>query len=195
MSQFWCTGPVQIWAGVGFGSAPMFVGYTERQPEILVRPYWTTVLCDFFGQNSPADLIYDGEDALLTAEVTKFNENVYSIMADRAVARNGVAARGHNTPGEIGTLVVQEQVAFTLWFRFPYSAKAAMAGMPAGYRWPWVTLEGPDRLTGLGTVNRKILLSWHALRNLDLTVSNPFGRGDLKLYDSDMSSVSGLQTD
>jgi hypothetical protein len=194
LAQVYTTGAVPIWCGVGGPSAlPLLLGWAEKFPRIQIRPAFSPVFCDLGGQRVPLDYMFEGEEAIITADVIRFNEGTYRIIADRAATGLGgnLGARGYSDPGEIGTLMVQEKIAYPLWLPFLYAAKALMPGMPSGYHFFRCFLEGPDELEQ-GTVPRKLRMLWHAVRDLDMTVSEAEGAGRLSLYDNDCSAVSGL---
>ncbi len=195
MAQPFVTGAVPIFCGVGGSASPIFLGHSERYPRIEIRPSFSPVFVDVAGQKVPYDYVYDGEEAYVTADVTRFNEATYAIIADRAATNNtnGLAIlRGNNAPGEIGTLMVTEGIAYGLWLPFFYSTKAAMATMPPGYHFAAAFLEGPDTLDPLGTAPRKIHMVWHCVRKFDTTQSNSFGWGGFNLYDNNPASFVGL---
>lgn len=194
MAQPYVTGPASIWVAPGL-SAPLFLGHAERSPSIQVRPSHSPIFSDLSGQRVPLDYIYDGEEALISMDLTRFNEAVYRLIANRGTP--GLGTRGLDIPGDIGTLLGTEGRAYPLWIRFPYSAKTAFSNatngaMPGGYRFPLAFLEGPDGLDGLGTTNRRLRLNFHAIRYLDVSVTNTFGAGSLLLYDHNMGAVSSL---
>lgn len=193
--QTWTTGAVPIICGVGSSGAPMLLGWAEKFPRIQIRPYWQRVFCDLGGQSCPFDYMFDGQEGLVTADVIRFDEATYRVIADRANTNDpGVAARepGLNEPGEIGTLMVQEKVAYQLWLPFLYANKPTMPGMRRGYRFRRAFLEGPDDLEQ-GTVPRKVRMVWRCVHDFDDTSRNDYGVGNMPLYDDDMSAVDGLQ--
>jgi len=190
MAQPYVTGPCSLWAGVGSGGSPVFLGHAERSPSIQVRPSFSPVFNDIAGQRVPMDYIYDGEEGMVSVDLTRYNEVVYAALAARP---NPGGSRGVNVPGDIGTLVGIEGMAFQLWLNFPYAAKAAMAfgAMPAGYHFYAAFLEGPDGLDGLGTTNRRLRLNFHCIRAL-ISGENNLGQGVFLLYDHDMTAVDRL---
>jgi hypothetical protein len=199
MAQFYNTGPIPIWVGVGPDAAanidgasgdPLFLGHCEKKPRISIRPAYSKVFVDLGGQEIPGDYLFQGAEAFVYCDITRFNEDTYAILADYAALQE----RGHTDPGEIGSLMVTENSAFPLWLPFPYSAKAAMNDMPQGYHFFNAFLENDD-LNGLGTAPREQGLVFHCVRELDVTFQNDFGAGQWKLYDNDCSAVFNLQID
>ena len=169
MAQAYTSGPCPLYAGVGLNGAPVFLGHAERFPRIQIRPRWSDVYCDLSGQSVPYDQVYDGEDAVVTADLTRWNESVYAVMADRAKTNSNflaITSRGANGFGEIGSLMVTEGLAYNLYVVFPFAAKAAYsATMPLGYRFQAAFLQGPDDFE-LGGTARKLRLSWRCLRSV-----------------------------
>lgn len=186
MAQVYCTGPALFYVQFPGESTPKFLGTAEREPSIDIRPAFSPVLNDLGGQRVPFDMIYDGEEAFVSGLINRFNESVYAQLAARPAHLAG--RRGNNISGEIGTLMVQEGKAVTLWVQFPYVAKAAMLGglMPAGYRFRAAYLEGPDALRPLGTTARKIGMMFHAIRIFSAV------DGSFALYDHDMTGLPGI---
>ena len=125
-------------------------------------------------------------------DLERYNESAYAVMAGRPQSRLGTSTRGTNVPGDIGSLMIQEGMAFQLWLSFPYSAKAAMAGMPAGYHFVAAVLAGPDSLDELGTKPRRVRLIFDCLRKFDPSVTNTYGAGGFVLYDFNMTAIAGL---
>jgi hypothetical protein len=188
------TGPCG--AFVRLSSTPVFLGHCERSPSVQIRPYYSPVFSDFAGQRVPLDEIYDGEDAVISLDLTRYNEAVYTAMAARPSGMSPLgpnAPRGANAPGDIGSLMLLEGYTFDLWLTFPYAAKAVFSSgatggpMPAGYHMPACYLEGPDDLGPLGTTARRLRLNFHALR----TFASGSAGTVFSWYDHDMSAVAG----
>ncbi len=197
MAQAFCTGPCPLYIQLNANATPLFLCHAERFPRIAIRPRYSSVMCDLSGQSVRYDAIYDGEEASVIADVTRWNEGVYALIADRAKTNTGVTAnRGTNGFGEIGTLMMTEGVAYLLHIVFPYAAKPAYATMPAGYRFFAAFLEGPDDLD-TGSTARKTRLVWSCIRAVQPatggttvgSAANAFG-GFLQfgLYDNNVSA-------
>ncbi len=203
MAQPYVSGPCPIYCGVGTGGNPLFLGHAEKFPRISIRPHWSPMFVDLAGQGVAYDYVYDGEEAFVVADVTRWNESVYALMADRA--KTGAAAalsptdRGTNGFGEIGTLMMTEAVAYGLWIVFPYTAKAFYTTQPAGYQFFSAMLEGPDELD-LGSTARKTRMVWHCIRQVQpgmggTTVkgaNNYGGAIQFGLYDNNVSATAGV---
>lgn len=199
MAQPYVTGPVSVYVGVTIGgvtTTPVFLCHGEKGPSIQIRPSFSPVFADISGQRVPLDYLYDGEEAIVTVDSTRFNESVYFNIANRASP--GLGSRGTDFPGDIGTLMGHEGKAFPLWLLFPYAGKPAFSAavgpnsggpMPGGYHFFRAFLEGPDGLDGLGTTNRRTRFSFHCIRVLDPTYNGADGSGSLALYDHDMSAI------
>lgn len=184
MAKPYVTGPCHLFLGVGPSGAAIYLGTAERTPEIQIRPSWSPVFNSIAGE-VPFDWLFEGEEAFLTADLTRWNEPVYAASASRP---NAGATRGRNIPGDLGTLMISEGFAYQLWALFPYSIlKPAFSDQQQGFRFPAAFLEGPDSLSGLGTINRRNRLMFHAGRAYSI---NPSGLGmDFLCYDGDMSGL------
>lgn len=183
MANLYVTGPAHIFVqlpGIAGPQAYSYLGTAERYPKISIRPANEPVFNDIGGK-VPFDMAHMGEEAFVSADISRWNEPVYAALAARP--RPGSGTRGVNVAGDIGTLYVTEGFAYSLAVLFPYAAKLvyAAAGMPAGYRFLSSYLVGPDELEPLGTTPRKIRLMWHCLRTYDPST------GSLFLYDHDMT--------
>jgi hypothetical protein len=188
MAQPYVTGACSVWAGIGAGSAPVFVGHAEQGMSIDIRAGWEPVMNDLAGTKVPFDMSYQGEEAILSGTLTRWNEAVVAAMAARWNAQAsflGGPQRGSENTFARGTLMLTEGAAFPIWLNFPLSSIAAFATLPDGYRFAAGFLESPDRLEP-GTRPYKIQMIWHCLAVF--TPSN----GSFLLYDHDMSAVAAL---
>jgi hypothetical protein len=182
MAQAWVTGPAHIFlsfyssiavsgpAGVVTTlTTPIYLGTTERVPRLRIRAGWTPVFNDLTGGVIPYDMLYEGEEAFITGDFTRFNETTIRLLQARPRHFLQPTNRGTIQLLDQGTLMLTEGYAFQLSMFFPYSSKLAFAGMPLGYRFPAAWLEGPDDLDNLGTVARVDRLVFHALRIINLS--------------------------
>lgn len=188
MAKVYAVGPCGIY--VRLSSGILFLGHSERGPRVMVRPQYSPIYCDLFGPSVPADIAFAGEDAIISVDLTRWNESVYLRLSDK-VNHFGVPGIGRNDPGEIGTMMVSEGAAYPVFVHFPHSAKPAYADQPAGLRFAACVLE-TDNYGALGTGGRKMNLVFHAYRTLDLSVANIAGRGRLLLYDHNMAGLPAI---
>lgn len=174
MAQLYSTGPAFIYVAgpipgdpTAFSSA-MFLGTCERAPRISVKRSWTPVMNDIGGQQEPFDMMYQGQSGVVTAEMTYWNEEVYELMARHDVSTLGFAQRGVDFIGEIGSLMVYENMAFHLILTFPHAAfppyvTGPGGAMPAGYHFFAAILKGPDDVV-VGTQPMKRIMQWECVR-------------------------------
>lgn len=162
------------------GFLPVYLGTAERSPSIEIVRGWLPWFDDEMGSSLPADELYEGEEAWVTADVNRWNEGVYAFLS--AVINRGAlgGARGVNYPSDVGTSMVYEAFSYPLILQFPYAGKPQyrFQRMPAGYRFFNATLAGPDRLEPLGTQPSKRRLIWRCRELLDLD------SGAMGLYDN-----------
>lgn len=180
MAQPYVTGPAHIFIGVGPRGAPLYLGTSEGEPEIALLPEYDQIMNDISGSRKPMDRQFMGEEAMISAVLTRYNE----IVLAAAQARVRGTIRGAEPFGSIGALMGGEGNAFPLWLVFPYVVKPAMAagGMPAGYRFVQCFDES-DRMP-VGTRARRVHVQFHAQRFLTIA-----GGGTGLLYDH---NVAGL---
>lgn len=191
MAQLWTTGPAHWFVSppaptvASMLSAAAYLGTCEEPPDIDKRPAWEPVFNQLGGTKVPFDQLFEGEDALIDATVNRFNMPPQIALDDYVrtpgILAGGAATPGVSEPGDIGTLMLTESRCHVLIVVFPYTAKAAYAGQEAGYLFPSVLLEG-NTVRRVGTVARAARLVWHAIRTLDMTVTNAYGAGSLTCY-------------
>lgn len=197
MASLYCTGPVAIY--VELGGQPVFLGHSERAPNISIRAPFSDVYCDLSGPNVPFDKQYQGQDALVSLDLIRFNYGIFLAIAARAAQLANAASNGpgYDPAGNQGALMNQEGLSYFLWLRFSYSAKPAMGGtgigqgMPAGYRFFAAYLQGPEDYT-VGTVPLKIRVTWYCSRLFVASLRTPYGYGGFSLYDGNMGAVINL---
>jgi hypothetical protein len=163
MAQPWVTGVAHIFVRPpnlsllqGFNNQAIgYLGTAKKWPQIALARYYHPVWNDLGGSKIPIDELWQGEDALVGAEVNRWNELVYEAIA--TIPLGGAGVTGSNGPAEMGTAMVFEGFTFDVWVAFPYSpalgwptAKAAYLGMPPGYHFPACVNLGPDRLQPIG---------------------------------------------
>jgi hypothetical protein len=166
MAQLYSTGPAHWWVSLQ-NSPLLYLGTCEKKPKIVVRPSWSPAYNDLGGQKIPFDMSYQGTEGISLLNLTRFNEPVYQLLATRPSASTKIAS-GINVPGDIGTLLLTEGLAWTVYVYFPYAAKLAYksGGMVPGYRFPASYLEGPDEFEpSTDPINRTLI--FHHLRAFD----------------------------
>jgi hypothetical protein len=193
------TGPVDIWVGIASGGTPVFLGHGERGPRIRIRRSYRPMYCDLGGDAVPFDQAHQGEMGIVSVILTRWNERVYKVIADAATTGLGgnLGNRGQQDPGQIGSLMVLEGLAYDLWLRFPFAAKTVYAagGMPAGYHFYKAMLDQEDDHDDLGTHPKRLGLTWTCLRSFDVSVTNNYGAGRFRLYDHDLTALAGAVID
>jgi hypothetical protein len=199
-AQPYITGPADVFVGLTpTGSAPVsgggsvvslpcqFLGNAEQSPDISIRPEFEDLHVTISGTRIPLDRSFQGESAVVSVAMPRYDEAVYAAIADRV--RCGLP-RGSYPATALGTLMIFEAAATQLWIRFRYghgnTAKGAMTagGMPAGYHFFGAILQGPDELKQLNTKNRLTVLTWQCLPVLV--------GANWKCYDHDMSAVGAV---
>jgi hypothetical protein len=177
-------GQVAVSPGLGTASPPIFLGTSEQAPKIELHDEWEPIFNDLSGK-VPYDMSYQGEMAHTFASLTRWNEPVLAVIQKRT--RLGANIRGLDQIGDIGSLMLTQGQAYTLWVVFPFVTNPAFStgGMPAGYRFPASYLKGPDDMP-IGTRARKVGIIWESLRAYDPT------RGLFLLYDHNMAAVNRL---
>lgn len=165
MANPYCTGPAHIFCGVGGGRRALYLGTAESAPVIEERPEYEPLMNDLGGSRKPFDFSHQGVDAIVSATLTRWNDNVMNILRNVPRHGTGVLAPGTSAFGDIGAFMVFEGAAYPLWVTFPYSAKVAFSsrGMVSGYRFFNAFLESPVA-QNVGTRPRKFHLIWYAAR-------------------------------
>lgn len=168
MAQLWTTGPAFLYVGVGANYAPYELGTDEASPTMDIAPAFEPIANDI-GGSDPLDDTYMGKSARIDYAFNRWNENV--LAAIEKTNPFSLAARGRDDPGDVGSIMQLEGKAFPVWVVFsfaltsPFAAmrKAAMAGLPAGYRFPSCTLVR-DNHNRLGTRNKRTAFTFQARR-------------------------------
>lgn len=165
----------------------LFIGTAERSPQIQIRKSWMPLFNDLGGPSIPFDMSYAGEEAFISADITRWNESVYASLT---AGPFNLGNRGFDINGDIGTLMMTENAAGALTLVFPYtSLKPLTYGtQPFGYYFRRAWLEGPDILDPLGTQPRKTRLVWRALREFSLSDSGV--DPTFRLYDNVVPAVT-----
>lgn len=190
MAQGYVRGPTHIYCGVGSGGAAVYLGTAERSPRISIRPSWSPYYNDIAGQKIPYDWGFDGEEAFVVSDMTRWNQSVLAALQARPRTVIGGSTPGLNVAGEIGSMMITEGLAVGLWLLFTYTSKAAYATQLAGYRFPATWLMGPDDLDNNNTGMAKVRMTWYAGR---LGAVNVAGAGiNWLLYDYNVAGLPAI---
>jgi len=196
MAKLYVTGPAHLFVGptiysqgqLGLTGPLQYLGTAEYAPNIQIRAGYLPVHNDLGGSVVPFDSSFQGEEGFTFVDINRYNEIVLARIQARP--RNHFAnqqpPRGLNYPGDIGSLMIQEGLAYSVVVVFPYAAKPAMAGMPFGYRFPFSWLLGPDDLKELGTKPRKVGLVFYHGRGF-----NPLN-GQFLVYDNTLPQLPAI---
>lgn len=181
MSQAYSCGPADIFLGVGSASkTPVFLGWSEGQPDIDITAEYVPVKSDKAGPVVPIDTCYVGEWAQVTVDLTRWNEPIMAFVESWPAAPfRGV--RGTDAAGARGTLLQTEGVDYPVIVRFPYSVKTAYATLPAGYR--FYSGRGQNLRIKPGTGPMKKRIVFYCLPVLNIKT------GQFALYDHVMTGL------
>ena len=187
MAQLYCSGPVDVWFGIG-GSisspTPVFIGHGESAPRIREVSNFKDVTSDIGGDMEPIDKLFLRGHVEGTVDFNRYN--VTPLMQALGRPNPFAGVRGTVPPLGVGSLMLTEGLAFQIWLRWPYSAKAAMAGLPNGIRLIAGVLTGPDDYE-LGVDNPlKIQVGFYGL-----SVYDPVGKG-FNIYDGNMTALGAI---
>jgi hypothetical protein len=170
MAQLWTTGPAFLYVGINglTNRGPVFVGTDEDGPTIEIGPRYQEVKNDIGGDEAMDDS-YQGRSATIDYNLNRWEEVAIAALEQTNPFSNSL--RGTDDPGDVGSLMITEGKAFSLWVVFPYAvtspiaaiAKAAMLGMPAGYHF-YATILTTDNHTRLGTKPRRLRFGFKARR-------------------------------
>lgn len=206
MAKMWTTGPALLYAGIAGGKNSKqirFVGTGETAPDIELKRAYSPAKNDLAGTIIPMDEVYEGQEALITVTVNRYNLSTILAMQAASEANFG-GTPGYDTAGAIGSLMAQEGNTFPFYVVFPYATRPTMAGMMAGYRFWSGKLVGPDTVKP-GTKEKQILLMVKCMRAYTASpspLSGPalggtpgLGAGFNsvgKLYDFDVAGVPAI---
>lgn len=196
MAQSYNSGPVHMYVGVveqppyipwQSTPTPAYLGMCEAAPQPSFNPEFVPMHADATGKK-PYDVVFMGEDAFVSADITVYNEAVYQEITRRP--RFGKKASDSTSPvggtvaaGDIGTMMQTEGFTFALWLHFPYFSK--FGDMPKGYRFISSYVKGPDNPT-IGTQPNKRRIQFHCLGAYD-NVS-----GKVRCYDQNFTGIPAI---
>lgn len=166
--KLYTTGPALCFAGVGGtpgARSPLVLGTCQQAPQIeLIRAY-TPVMNDLAGQVLPMDEIWQGERAIISLPLNRFQ--LATVLRMQSLPNfNGLP--GQNTSIDIGTAMAQEGNTWPFYMVFPYAtgvtARASMNNdlMP-GYRFWSCKLVDADKIKP-GTTEMSEILTIQADR-------------------------------
>jgi len=187
MAQPYVTGPVNLFVRLPDASIE-YLGTGKEAPRLKIVPHWEPVMNDLYGTKIPMDVAYEGEEAFVAVDLTRWNESVYTKLVQRPDVQTD---RGRDILDDIGTLMIHEGASHELWLHFPYTTlKTSMATQPAGYHFRAAYVLGPDEFERLGTVAREQRVIWHCLRKS--VAGGGASTLDLRLYDHDMTGLPSI---
>src|SRR5271166_2405198 len=138
MAQLFSTAPALIYVaqtgpglapGGGPGGSPVnpgFLGTAEFAPQIHVRREFEPVFNDLGGSRIAFDTMYESKEGFSFMDLTRWNENLFQQLAacPRSINVNpNDPEDGADFNGDIGTLMIQEGLAYTVFLKFPYANK------------------------------------------------------------------------
>lgn len=204
MAGPYVTGPVNIYvspnpanwnkSGSGtqsgiFGIYPsagsiLYLGTCDVPPRTILNPRWRQIFASIGGEQVPFDFCFEGEDGQTMGVLNRWNESVYKLCAARP--KHPSSGRGALTATDIGTLMIAEAYAYSVWLHFPYYSKllygTSYAEMPAGYRFPGSFMIGPDGIEGGTRASKRAFIFQHC------RIYKPTD-GTWTLYDHIMQSI------
>jgi hypothetical protein len=172
------TGPVLIYVGrtnypnngqyhstAGNRGQRLFLGTCEVTPQQEIQRETDVVFNDLSGK-VPLDILFLGEHAFITMDLTRWNEPVYAILAAQPTNLALINVRGFYGVQDMGAMYMHEGWGIELLLVFsravPGSIYAAN-GMPPCYRFPMSVFTGPDRHHQMGSRAKKLHLTFHAI--------------------------------
>jgi len=182
-TQPFVAGPCFLYTGTGSLAAKNAEPFCvcEDTPQVRIDSEWEPLYNSLGGSKIPSDQAFQGENAIVRVDTTKWSEDVYLKLAAKPWF-SGI--RGTHFFGDYGTLMLSEGAYYPLWLRFPYrGTKPAMATMPAGYKFVASWLGAGDDLGPLNTKPRRLSLVFVCQRILNpLTLA-------WTLYNHDMTGL------
>lgn len=164
-ASLWSTGTAHLYLQPPSLLVWRYLGTAERAPVIALEPTYRKVHAD--GQNWPlsADKVLLGEQATITALLTRWDETTYAFIANRLDSLTG--GRGTFGINDIGTMMIAESQTYQLFVQFPFADNVVYQGMPQGYLFPYVTIDGPEVFDTIGTEGRKLLCIFDAIEGIN----------------------------
>lgn len=193
MSKIFTTGPALMFLSYG---EPMYLGTAESPPDIDLIGGFEPVFNDLGGTVLPMDRIYEGEEAIISFVLNKYNQPALDII--QAVV--GGKTMGRDTFGDIGTIIGQEDRTFGFGMVFPYAAKPIYSDMPAGYNFFSCFRIGPQGVRpGTRAKSHNLILRAQryttARASLGNTISTSLDSVVSTLYNFNVAAYSSLPID
>lgn len=198
MAQIYVPGPALIYVGVANsqGVTPEFFGTGETAPDVDVNGSLIPVMNDLGGTTLPFDRIWDGEEAMISVVINRFNWATMRKLLARPNFRRVAPTPGTSISGDIGTLIGGEGMTYNLWLQWTYATKASMSGgapegpMPGGFRFFSAFMSYPTKMPG-GTKDQKNSCIFQCQRGFGIPggAGNGIPVGNFGLYDWDMSAL------
>lgn len=127
-TQFYVSGPAQIWLGVGTANAWSYLGWSRNGVTVQVTPQHEDIEVDYGGR-SPGDVSFLGEEARISMQLSRYDE---SILMKAAAFLTGTTP-GQGPKGGIGSLMAAEGYMFPILLYSPYSFKSQFGTMVPGF--------------------------------------------------------------
>ncbi len=145
-ARFPVHGPVEIYINSGHTTPFLFLGTARVTPVITWMPVYEPVI-NTYGGSVPMDRIYNGEEAIVSVLLNRYDETVLALAQARPTHSAG--AKGFNLFGEVGALSISDGLSMGLVTTFPFSGTAnnTAQGMAPGIHWFSAELIGPDDLS------------------------------------------------
>jgi hypothetical protein len=124
MSLIHVGGPTLFSVGTGESGAAEFLGFCEGITTISVDSGWEDVMTDYGGTKIPADVQFMGEQAFITADLVRYNENILNKLRARAFDN----LTGTVAENLMGSLMVGQGQSQKLSLVCPYSAITHFSG-------------------------------------------------------------------
>src|ERR1700674_3007939 len=119
-TQNYTPGPTYLQVGTGGAGALQHLGWTERGVRITFDAAFEDVMTDVSGTRIPFDVLYEAEQAFITADLVLYDELVMNTVNDRGLG----GTEGNIGFTATGSLFRQEGLTYRLLVFCPYSAKA-----------------------------------------------------------------------
>lgn len=197
MAQAFSTGAALLYAGVGNGRSPVFIGTFESKPFINIDPGWQRVMNQLSGGVNAWDESFQGSAASVSGVLSRFNPAPLEAMMSRPNVAVANFAGSWNL-SDVGALWQTEGYDYPVWIQYPRATLPAMAGggLVLGYRFWSCKLVGPDRIDP-STEAYKIGVIIEC-KPILTTATNPMNRGAVSnaakwwLYDHVMAGLPAL---